>query len=159
VLGFGQRKLGRESKERRGKGKGRGVPGDARRRRRPANGGRLAEPSPPGEKKGTREKKATGDFVCFLFVFFLKKKIFFVESVNEEKKSKIKPNWNGPKFMGRLKLSAKYNSPTSQPTISSKKKKKTSQPTRTLRIARFRSDGREKKIEHKIKTKLKPKQI
>jgi hypothetical protein len=74
-------------------------------------------------EEGHEGEEGYGRFCLFFVCFFLKKKIFFVESVNEEKKSKIKPNWNGPKFMGRLKLSAKYNSPTSQPTISSKKKK------------------------------------
>jgi len=68
MLGFGQRKLGRESKEWRGKGKGRGVPGGcsspAKTWERVAP---LAQPSPPRKTKGTREKKATGDF-SFSFV-------------------------------------------------------------------------------------------
>lgn len=96
MLGFGQRK----GKVRNGEERGRegAYLVDARRRRRAGKWGRVAplvQPSPPG-KKGTREKKGHGRFLF----------LFFVKSVNGEK-SKTKPNWNGPKFLGCPKVSTK----------------------------------------------------
>ena len=53
-----------ERKERRGKGKGRGVPGGCSP---PAK--TWERVAPPGKKKGTREKKATGGFFFLFFSF------------------------------------------------------------------------------------------
>jgi hypothetical protein len=69
VLGFGQRK----GKVRNGEERGRegAYLVDARRRRRAGKWGRVAplvQPSPPGKKKGTREKKATGDFYFYFLL-------------------------------------------------------------------------------------------
>jgi hypothetical protein len=69
--------------------------------------GRAARPAVAARKEeGQEGEEGHGRFLFLFFLFFLRKFLFFVKSVNGEK-SKTKPNWNGPKFLGCPKVSTK----------------------------------------------------
>jgi hypothetical protein len=70
------------------------------------DGSRRSSSRSRQERRRAGGRRRPREIFIFIFCFFLRNFLFFVKSVNGEK-SKTKPNWNGPKFLGCPKVSTK----------------------------------------------------